>query len=366
MKNKDLYETLEIDKSASQEDVKKAYRKLALKYHPDRNNGSKETEEKFKEISAAYEILGDESSRKRYDMGGPMDADYNNFNNFSFDDIINRAFGGNPFGNFRGFHQKPNQDKQKNILLNISVDLNDIVHGIDKTVSYNRKLFCEDCKGKKTKESNGISTCDRCNGSGRLITNHGMTRVNVMCHECEGRGQKVTKPCPTCHGKGFRVERERVKFTIPPGCPNGQQIIEKGKGNQYGENLYGDLGVIIYTNNHPIYQRVNDRDLAIELPIPVHISIVGGKLKIPTIYGEKEISIPQGIRDGQRIVYRGFGLPIYNTNSSGDMYIISRLETPLEITDEIRKILSNIPIEEKSYPQYSQFMNIALNEKSPT
>ena len=133
------------------------------------------------------------------------DDDNKTISQSNFDDIINRAFGGNPFGSFHGFNQRPNHDKQRNILANISVEFSDIIHGSEKTVSYNRKLFCEDCKGKKTKEADGISTCSNCRGSGRLIMDHGMTRVNVVCHECEGRGQKITKPCPTCGVRIYKI-----------------------------------------------------------------------------------------------------------------------------------------------------------------
>jgi len=183
-----------------------------------------------------------------------------------------------------------------------------------------------------------------------------MAHINVTCPDCGGRGKTVVKPCPDCNGKGFGVTRERIKFSIPLGCPNGYKIVERGKGHQYEKDRFGDLIIIVYSNDHPLYKRVNDKDLIIELPIPVHVSIIGGKLPIPTVHGEKVIDIPQGIRDGQRIVYRGIGLPVLNTKAFGDMYIIARLETPKEISDEMKEIFSKIEINESSYPIYTGFM----------
>lgn len=361
--NKDLYEILGVSRESSQEEIKKSFRKLALKYHPDKSKGDKELEEKFKEISAAYEILGDKKSRQEYDIHGHNKTNYNrgysSFDGFDINEMMNNAFGSDPFSRFNAFNGRNQHDSQKhiNVNANMSVGLEDILKGSNKVISYNIKKICDKCNGKKTTESDGIKTCSKCRGSGRLSIRNDMVNISVTCNDCGGRGRVITNPCEECGGQGFKVDREKVKLHIPVGCPNGYKITVKAKGHEYEKNKYGDLHVIISSDDHPIYKRINGQDIIIELPIPVHISIIGGKLDIPTIHGKKNIDVPQGIKDGQRIVYRGAGLPIMNTDKFGDMYIISRLETPKEVSNEIKEVLSKIPIEEKSYPIYSKFIN---------
>ncbi len=351
--NKDLYKILGISKESSQEDIKKAYRKLALKYHPDKNKGDKKSEEKFKEISDAYRILSDEKLKRKYDSNG------NSIFDFDIDEMMREEFNGSIFSVFNNFNRQNQHHKQRNIHVDMSVSLDDILKGSEKTVSYNVKRICKKCDGNKTTDKNGIVICSKCKGSGKLSVRNNIVSINVPCPDCGGKGRVLIKPCEKCEGKGYEISREKLKLKVPVGCPNGYKITMNKKGHEYEKNKYGDLSVIIYSADHPIYKRINNQDILIELPIPIHVSIIGSKLEIPTIHGKKTINIPQGIRDGQRIVYNGLGLPIMNTNSFGDMYIISRLEVPDNISDEIKQVLSNIPIEEKSYPMYINFMNIA-------
>lgn len=355
----DLYKILEVEKTASADEIKKAYRKLALKYHPDRNKGNKEAEEKFKKVSAAYEVLSNPESRSRYDHQGPQFSrtDYSDFGGVDVEDLLRQAFGESFFGRrdrFRNRRQSRQAHIQRNIVAALEIDIFDVLNGGRKTLHYNRKISCKTCSGKRTTEKDGVEKCQKCGGSGVHSANYGYETVRMTCPDCEGRGEKVKNPCSGCSGKGFVVERASIEFEIPKGCPEGYQQVYSGRGHEYQPGKFGDLLLSLKTKMHPLYKRaMNEIDVFIEFPIPVHKTISGGKLEIPTLHGMKNISIPQGIQDGQRFRFRDVGLPIYGASDKfGSMYVVCRVEIPQEISQEIKETLEKIPISEKTYPAY--------------
>ncbi len=357
-----FYEILEVEQDCSQGDIKKAYRKLAMKYHPDRNHDDESAIEKFKEVNEAHEVLSNERSRQNYDLGirGNDSGFFNNKTGFNIHDIMNEMGGiGSFFEQHLGQQQRQaNKIKQRNIIVNLDADISLIVSGARQKVNFNRRVVCKDCKGKRTKEKDGIKTCDECKGSGQMVKVSGSYHIRVSCPDCLGEGQSNIKPCIDCQGKGYLINRECIPFEVPKGCPEGYSIQIKEKGHEYEESKFGDLMIAVRCAPHPLFQRVTHTDIQMQFPIPVHCAIAGLKIEIPTVHGLKEIDIPQGVQDGQRITCKGMGIPFFeNPEKNGDLHVACRLETPSFIDNSIKEIMNNIPIDKKTYPYYQSLID---------
>ena len=336
---RDYYEVLGVSKGASDEELKKAYRKLAIKYHPDKNPGDKEAEEKFKELAEAYDVLSDPQKRQRYDQFGHAGvgssaAGGGGFSGggMSMEDIFSRfgdLFGGGgfDFGGFGGFsggggrHVMRGSDLRARVRLN----LEEIDKGVEKKLKVKKQVACTHCHGEGTNDKDGKQTCGTCHGSGVVISAQrgifGMVQTQSVCPTCEGSGEVITKPCSYCKGKGTQIGEEVVTFRIPAGVSEGMQLNVSGKGNagpRGGEP--GDLHIIIQEEEDPNLIR-NGNDLIYNLLVSIPTAAQGGSVEVPTIGGKARVNIAAGTQPGKVLRLRGKGLPSVNGYGRGDLLI---------------------------------------------
>ena len=334
---KDLYDILGVDKNVDDSTLKKAYRKLSKKYHPDVNPDDPTAEEKFKEISHAYTILSDKQKRQNYDMYGSADGQSNPFGggNMNMDDIINSFFGGNPFGN-RGRKQ---MKKGSDIRVNIKLELEDIFTGTHKKIKYKRNGECKPCNnsGGKTQR------CVTCNGAGVINqiqnTPFGRIRNTVHCSKCAGKGNIIINPCKTCGGNGTLLSEETLEFDIPAGILDGESLVVKGKGNAIPQGINGDLIINIVEVSHPTFKR-KGVDLHVRLPLTYKEIVLGTPKEVETIDGKIRIKIKEGTEIGHILRVPKKGLK--RQNQQGDMLIEIWLDVPKNISEEEKEIINQL------------------------
>ena len=348
---RDYYEVLGVDKKASPDEIKKAYRKIALENHPDRNPGNKEAEEKFKEATEAYEILSDETKRRNYDQFGFINPDgtYQDFNRSAayrdFSDLFNSFSGFQDM--FTGFN---NQNSSRNtrgqsIRVHEYITLKDLVTNPKKDVEYKHLCLCEDCKG--TGSSDGKkSTCPLCNGTGFIIRQNGFMTLRTTCNRCGGSGQIITSPCRKCNSKGVIEKRDKVTITIPRGLPGETaDLREVGKGNiTPGDIEPGDLYIRLHLKDDPIFTRQGN-DIIATLNISLQQAILGDKIIFENFDGTKiSLNVKGNIQPGDVVRLKGKGLPIYNTSAFGDLYIKYNVHLPRkeELSDKALTSLKNV------------------------
>lgn len=356
---KDYYAILGVTKEASQDDIKKAYRKLAIKYHPDRNPNNKEAEEKFKEIAEAYSVLSDEKKRSEYDnpssaFNGP------DFGSMNMDDILRQfgfgmdgmAHGGfDPFAGFDDMftHSQRQQVQQKgsNIRVKVDVSLSDVLNGCHKKIRYKCLIPCDKCGGSGSNGAPQYERCPHCGGTGQLFRQEGNMQIITTCQYCHGQGKSLKNTCQKCNGNGVISSYKEVEFDIPKGVADGMQMIINGQGNAPLRNkgICGDLVVVIHEKEDKNFIR-NKSDLFFELKIPVIDAIIGQEKELITI-DEKTllVKIPECVSDGHKIRVKGYGLPTYGTDKRGDMIGVVKIVMPHKITTEERNAL--IQIKEK-------------------
>ena len=329
---RDYYEVLGVEKGASAEEIKKAYRKSAMKYHPDRNPGDKEAEEKFKELGEAYEVLSDDEKRSRYDQFGHAGVDPNfggsggygnpfggGFGGFDFGDIFGEFFGG-------GRSRQRNQNaprRGENVGTRLELTFEEAAFGTEKEVSARRIENCADCKG--TGSSDGqVETCSRCRGSGQIQTAQNFMGMQVQstttCPQCSGRGKTIKKPCTTCKGKGKVYTTYKSKVTVPAGIDDGQTLRVPGQGC-VGSNggPSGDLMVDISIKRHPIFQR-DGMHVYCEVPITFTQAALGGEIEVPTLDGKVKYDLPEGTQTGKSFVLTGKGIPLVNNPKRNKLF----------------------------------------------
>lgn len=351
MAKRDYYEVLGVDRNANDEALKKAYRKLAIKYHPDKNPGDAEAEEKFKEIAEAYDVLSDSQKRAKYDrfghagVGGSAAGGSGGMN---MEDIFSRfgdIFGGG-FGGFGGFSQGPQRARGSDLRARVRLTLEEIDQGVEKKLKVKKHVHCSHCHGKRTSDPNGTSTCHTCKGQGVVMqvqnTMFGAMQVQTTCPTCHGEGVIITKPCTHCHGKGIEVGEEVVSFRIPAGVASGMQLTVRGKGNVApGDGIPGDLLVVIQEENDPNLIR-NGNDLIYNLLIDIATASLGGQVEVPTITGKARVNIEAGTQSGKILRLRGKGLPEVNGYGRGDLLINVNVFTPTELTSADHKLLEKL------------------------
>ena len=315
---KDYYELLGVSRDASADEIKKAYRKQALKYHPDRNPGDKEAEEHFKEVAEAYDVLSDPDKKSRYDQFGHSGVDgasgfggFGGGGGFTVDDIFSRfgdIFGGgfgDYFGGGRGAGSgRAQRPMGSDLRVTVRLTLEDINSGVEKKLRVKKLIQCDSCHGQGTTESDGKRSCSTCGGAGVVydVRNSifGQMRTQSVCPTCGGSGEVVTKPCAKCHGKGVTQGEEVVSFRIPAGVVGGMQLTLQGKGNAAPQDgIPGDLLVVIQEEQHKDFIR-NGNDLIYNLLIPIHTAIRGGQVTVPTIDGSARLKIEPGTQPGDR------------------------------------------------------------------
>jgi len=340
---RDLYEVLGVGKNATDDELKKAYRKLAMKYHPDRNPDNKDAEERFKEAKDAYEILGDAEKRAAYDrfghagvdpsmagaggMGGAGFAD-------AFGDIFGEIFGG---GRSRG--GGPQVYRGADLKYTLEATLEQAAAGFDTEIRVPSWENCETCKGSGAKPGTQPQTCRTCGGSGAVRVTQGFFSVQQTCPTCHGSGKEITDPCVDCDGVGRIRKNKTLQVKIPAGIDDGMRIRSSGNGEPgLNGGPPGDLYVEIRLKPHPIFQRDGD-DLHCQLSILFTKAALGGELEVPTLNGKGEITIPEGTQSGKTFRLRGKGIRGVRSSYPGDLYCHINVETPVRLSDEQKKLL---------------------------
>ena len=368
---RDYYEVLGVEKGASTEEIKKAYRKSAMKYHPDRNPGDKVAEEKFKEVGEAYEVLSDDDKRARYDQYGfaGVDPNFNpNAGGFGggfgdFGDIFGDIFGGAFGGGFGGRSTQNVPRRGENVGARLELTFEEAAFGCEKEVSAQRIENCAACNGSGSADG-AVETCSQCRGTGQIRTTQnfmGMAmQSTTTCPQCGGRGKIVKNPCNTCRGKGKVRRTQKIKVKIPAGVDEGQSVRVRGEGC-VGTNggPTGDLLVEIYIKRHPIFLRDN-LDVLCEVPITFTQAALGAEIEVPTLEGKTTFEIPEGTQTGREFVLVGKGIPsVNNPRRRGNQRFVVVVETPTRLTKEQKDLLRQLDdsMEVKSNPKRKKFFD---------
>ena len=332
----DYYEILGVSRNATKVEIKKAYRKLAMKYHPDKNPGDKEAEEKFKLISEAYQVLSDDEKRAIYDRYGKEGLEGRGFKpKTNFEDIFdmfNEIFGGG-----FGFEYEDEMPYDLDKAIKITLSFEEAAFGISKEIETEYYALCKACKGSGAKEQ---QTCPTCHGRGQIVMGNGFMRIAQTCPNCQGRGFVIKEKCPECKGRGYTIKKEKIKIDIPAGVDNGMRMRIPRKGNE-GKIGRGDLYLIFEVKESKIFKRKGN-NLIVDVPVFFTSAILGDKIKIPTLEGEKEIEIKPFIKDKTQIILKNQGLPDPNTGYKGDLYAIINIVYPKKLTDEQKELLEKL------------------------
>ncbi len=374
---RDYYEVLGVEKGASADEIKRAYRKAAMKYHPDRNPGDKQAEEKFKEVGEAYEVLSDDEKRSRYDQfgfagvdpnfgGGAGGAGFDGFGGFGgfgdLGDIFGEFFGG---GSARRGGSQNAARRGENVMARLELTFEEAAFGCEKEISAPRIENCSACKG--TGSADGvIDTCSNCHGTGQVRTTQNFMSMQMQstaaCPKCGGKGKIIKTPCTTCKGKGKVRRNNRVKVKIPAGVDAGQSVRVRGEGcvgSNGGPN--GDLLVEIYIKNHPIFER-DDMDVLCEVPISFAQAALGAEIDVPTIDGKVKFQIPEGTQTGKEFILRDKGIPeINNPRRRGNHRFTVVVETPTHLTKEQKELLQQLEGTMEVSPKRKKFFDNLKN-----
>jgi molecular chaperone DnaJ len=352
MAKRDYYDVLGVQKGASKDDIKKAYRKLAIQYHPDKNPGNKEAEEKFKEATEAYEILSDDQKRQAYDqfgfagvegMGGPQDYSQT-FRGFEdiFGDlsgIFDTILGGGGTGARRGSGGGPRQGA--NLRYDIEIPFKDAIFGTKVEIQYSRNDSCPACGGSGAAGGSGRKTCPTCQGTGQIRRSSGFFSVASTCPSCGGEGYIIEKPCPECGGSGTQKKRQKIMVTIPAGVENGKRVVipRQGDAGPAG-GPPGDLYVFIRVKPHEFFER-QDEDLYCAVPISITQASLGAEIQVSTLEGKTiKVKIPAGIQNGKMLRIRDEGVPV--SGRRGNLYIKLMIQIPAKLSRRGRELMEEL------------------------
>ena len=370
---RDYYEVLGVQKSATPEEIKKAYRKMAMKYHPDRNPDNKEAEEKFKEVGEAYEVLSDEGKRQRYDQFGFAGVDPNygagaggagyggGFSGFGdFGDIFSDLFGGG-FGGGRSSSQQNAPRRGENIMSRLELTFEEAAFGCEKEVTIQRIEKCGTCNGSGSADG-VIETCSNCRGTGQVRTVQNFMGMSMQstaaCPQCSGRGKIIKNPCNTCKGKGKVRRNQKIKVKVPAGVDEGQSVRVRGEGSA-GVNggPSGDVLVEIYIKRHPIFTR-RGMDVLCEVPITFTQAALGAEIQVPTLDGKVPYEIPEGTQTGTVFTLPGKGIPeVGNSRRRGSQRFAVVVETPTRLTKEQKELLRQLDGTLEETPKRKKFFD---------
>ncbi|EXV91888.1 molecular chaperone DnaJ [Acinetobacter baumannii] len=346
MAKRDYYEVLGVSKTASDDEIKKAYRKLAMKYHPDRNPDNAEAEEKFKEASEAYEILSDSEKRSMYDrMGhnafeGGFGGAGGGFGGFSAEDIFSQ-FGDIFCGAFGGGGRQQRQRRGSDLRYVMELTLEEAVKGVKKTITFTAPAPCDVCDGKGSKNPKDVETCKTCHGSGQVRMQQGFFSVQQTCGTCRGQGKIIKNPCHACHGSGVADRQQTLEVTIPAGVDNGDRVRLSGKGEAIRDGQAGDLYVEVVVREHEIFQR-DGADLYMDVPVSIADAALGKEIEIPTLEGRVSLKIPEGTQTGKLFRLRGKGVRPVRSSMVGDLLCRIVVETPVNLTSRQRELLKEL------------------------
>jgi molecular chaperone DnaJ len=340
---KDYYEVLGVNRDASEEEIKKAFKKLAMKFHPDRNPDNPKAEESFKEAKEAYEILSDDQKRAAYDQYGHAGVDpsmggagFGGFNSGNFSDAFGDIFG-DIFGGAR--NQRSNVYRGADLRYNLEISLEDAAKGTETKIRIPVQTSCETCHGSGARPGTSPVTCTTCNGHGQVRMQQGFFSVQQTCPKCHGTGKMVKEPCPTCHGGGRVKQNKTLNVKIPAGVDEGDRIRLSGEG-EAGVNggPTGDLYVVVHLKEHPIFQR-EGANLHCEMPISFSTAALGGEIEVPTLDGAAKMKIPAETQTGSVFRLRGKGIKPLRSSEHGDLMVHVVVETPVRLTEKQKDLL---------------------------
>ena len=349
MAKQDFYELLGVEKNADEKAIKRAYKKLAMQYHPDRTKGDKEKEEKFKEIQAAYEVLSDKEKRAAYDQYGHAAFEqggfggagggFGGFSGADFGDIFGDMFGDIFGGGGRGRQRVVRGD---DLRYDLEISLEEAVKGTTKEINIRTLAQCDTCHGSGAEAGSKVETCPHCHGAGRLRRQQGFFVTEVACPTCHGSGKKIEKPCKSCHGEGRVNKTKNLSVKIPAGVDTGNQLRLSGEGAA-GENgaPNGDLYVVIHVKEHHIFQR-DGANLYCEVPISFTMAALGGEIEVPTLDGRAKLRIPEETQTGKMFRMRGKGVASARAGYAGDLICRVVVETPVKLNEEQKELLTKL------------------------
>ncbi|MBQ8249827.1 MAG: molecular chaperone DnaJ [Clostridia bacterium] len=375
---RDYYEVLGLDKSADEATIKKAYRQLAKKYHPDMNPGDAEAEKNFKEVNEAYAVLSDPEKKSRYDQFGHAGVDgqggfeggFGGFGGFDASDIF-----GDIFGSFFGGGSGASHSARRNgpmrggdILQRVTISFEEAAFGCKKEISYGRVEKCPECEGSGAKKGTTVDTCTTCHGTGTVRVQQrtmlGMMQTTRACEDCGGTGKKIKEPCTYCKGKGYVKNTKKLEVTIPAGIDDGQKVAIRSQGDS-GRNggSAGDLIIAVSVRPHPIFER-DGYNIYCEVPITYAEAALGAQIEIPTLEGKETYNIPEGTQHGTQFTLRGRGIPYVNSKSRGDLIFAVAIETPRGLTEEQKNLLRKFAdsLGEKNNTKKSGFIKKLFNK----
>ncbi len=348
MAKEDYYKLLGVEREAKAEEIKKAYRKLAVTYHPDKNPGDKAAEDKFKKISEAYEALSDTDKRAAYDRyghaafeqgasprGGAGGGFHDPFDIFR--EVFSSA-GGGTFEQFFGGQQR-GRPQGADLRYDLEITLEEAAHGTEKEIRYRRPVACQSCSGSGAAAGSKRVSCSTCGGMGKVSTARGFFSMTQTCPTCQGMGTRVVDPCKSCNGQGRTIQPSTVKVKIPPGVDSGVQLRSTGHGEAApGGGDAGDLYVVIHVKDNGLFERHQD-DLYCEVPISFALASLGGSIDIPTLEGKVSLKIPAGTQSGTRFRLKGKGMPSLKSRTKGDQIVQVHVEVPKSLNADQRKKL---------------------------
>ena len=369
---RDYYEVLGVPKSASADEIKSAYRKLAMKYHPDRNPGDEEAKAKFQEASEAYEVLSNDEKRQRYDQFGHQGVnfgpggfdfgrDFSHFQDIDLGDILNTVFGGGMGGGafggmFGGGRRQANPDgpqRGADMSMELEVDFEEALFGSERTLDLTLPEECDQCHGSGAAKGSKRTTCSTCGGRGAVVRGNGFFQVRQTCPKCGGEGSVIERPCPACHGSGQMRAKRQVTLRIPKGVDTGSRLRLAGKGGgglRGGEP--GDLYVVVRVRDSEIFMR-DGLDLAVDVPVSPISAAVGGEVDVPTPDGIANLKIPSGTPNGKLFRLRGKGMPSLRGMGTGDLVVRIVFEVPQRLTAKQRGLLDDLAkiLEPENFPE---------------
>lgn len=347
----DYYSLLGVAKSASADELKKAYRKKAMEFHPDRNPGDKAAEEKFKKVSRAYEILGDEAKRRLYDQhgeaafdpnmgGGPRGPAGGGFRGADPRDIFEQMFGGGGFGDiFGGGGGGGHDNAGEDLRVDLRVTLEEAAEGVERKIPYRKHVACAKCSGSGAEAGAKKTRCPTCHGHGQVVRSQGFFSMKQTCPSCAGEGERIDKPCKACSGEGRTVAESSVNVRIPPGVDTGTKLRSSGNGSAGRRGAQaGDLYVYITVQEHELFERDGD-DLACSVPVKFSVAVLGGKIVVPKLKGKTNLNIPAGTQGGTIFRLRGEGMPPLRGSVAGDLLVRVDIDVPKKMTDKEKEAL---------------------------